>query len=103
MGAPRGWGGPWCNSTVLANEPSDPYLMAGYLHKKLALSHTEQRKITFDVEVDFLANGTWVHYTTIDVRASTTVEHLFPQGYSAHWVRLVAKDNATTTAIFHYN
>ncbi|HOW65404.1 MAG TPA: hypothetical protein P5186_22130 [Candidatus Paceibacterota bacterium] len=39
MGAPTGVGGPWKYSPVVANTPSDPYLMLGYERKVLELSH----------------------------------------------------------------
>lgn len=96
MGEPRGYGGPWLNTSVTANTASDAYLMYGYDHKELQLSHTSANAVTFTVEVDFLGDNTWVPYNTFTVAAGETFTHIFPQGYSAHWVRL--KSNAATTA-----
>ena len=39
LGKPRGRGGPWTGTAVRPDEPSDPYLMAGYDRKSLELSH----------------------------------------------------------------
>jgi len=30
------------------------------------------------------------------------VEHSFPEGFSAHWVRAIADHNCRATAMFHY-
>ena len=47
MGQPRGIGGPWLDTAVKANTPSDPYLLTGYDKKTLTLSHdAKDRKST---------------------------------------------------------
>ena len=66
LGPPRGNGGPWRDAAVQAGEPSDPYLMTGYENKKVQLSHDRPTPVQFTIEVDFLANGTWHTYQTID-------------------------------------
>lgn len=102
MGPPRGTGGPWKDSAVKADEPSDPYLMAGYRSKSLALSHASDAPVTFTIEVDFAADGTWSEYKRLTVEPGTTATHEFPAGYSAHWVRLKAGRDTRATAILAY-
>jgi hypothetical protein len=102
LGAPVGVGGPWRDTPVEAGRPSDPYLMAGYRTKTLSLSHRDARPVTFTVEVDFAADGSWSPYARITVPASQTVTHRFPAGYSAHWVRLSASHATTATATLRY-
>jgi hypothetical protein len=102
LGVPVGVGGPWRDSAVEAGRASDPYLMAGYRTKSLALSHRGEEKVTFTVEVDFVANGSWSPYARIDVAAGQTVTHRFPAGYSAHWVRVKADRATTATAMLTY-
>jgi hypothetical protein len=59
--------------------------------------------VTFTVEVDFLAAGNyWGTYATLVVPAGQTLRHEFPDGYSAHWVRLRADANCNATAWFTY-
>jgi hypothetical protein len=53
------------------------------------------------VEVDFLGNGTWAKYET--VRVSGYAKHIFPAGFSAHWVRLRVDASCTMTAEFMYS
>ncbi len=102
MGEPRGVGGPWKDTVVAASTPSDPYLMYGYDRKELALSHTSPGAETFTVQVDFLGDNTWSDYAVFPVPAGATVTHLFPEGFHAHWVRVVAGTATTATAQFTY-
>lgn len=102
LGAPRGVGGPWKGSAVSAGNPSDPYLMCGYDEKQLDLSHEQAGNVEMTVEVDLLGNGTWHPYATFTVGSGTTFTHVFPEGYSAHWVRLKADTACTATATFTY-
>ena len=102
MGAPAGVGGPWKNSVVAARTPSDPYLMFGYREKEMQLSHTSDRPVTFTVEVDFTAENDWSEYARITVPVGQVVKHVFPDGYSAHWVRLRTDLDTTATATFIY-
>jgi hypothetical protein len=102
LGKPQGWGGPWWEDAVKKNEPSDPYLMTGFDKKTLHLSHKNNREVTFDVEVDFLGCGDWHIYQQIKVPANGYVPLVFPDGFSAHWVRVTAQDDCVATAQLHY-
>lgn len=102
-GKPAGWGGPWWNDVVTAGTPSDPYLMTGFDKKVLHLSHNCKDETKFKVEVDFLGDGSWVEYETIKVKPEGYVHHEFPQGFSAHWVRVTSDQFCTATAYFTYS
>jgi hypothetical protein len=103
FGAPRGVGGPWKESHVKANAPSDPYLMTGYDRKSLEITHGAAEPVTFTVEVDFLADGSFSKYASFTVEPGKPFKHEFPEGYSAHWVRLTSDRAATVTATFRYD
>lgn len=55
---------------------------------------------TYD-EAEFLGNGTWKKYKVFVVPAEGYIHHEFPDGFSAHWVR-VDKD-CKATVYFMYN
>jgi hypothetical protein len=58
----------------------------------------------FVVEVDILGDGTWREYAKMAVRPpSRYAHHEFPDGFSAHWVRITAVEDCTATAYFFYN
>jgi hypothetical protein len=102
FGKPQGWGGPWREQSVRANEASDPYLMTGFDYKVLHLCHNADRAVQFTVEVDFLGNQTWKTYDVIRVSPNGYVHHEFPVGFSAHWVRVTSDTSCTATAYFTY-
>jgi hypothetical protein len=101
-GKPKGWGGPWWETSVVADAPSDPYLMTGFDQKVLHLLHDAARSVRMTVEVDFLGNGTWCAYGEFDVAPGAYVHHEFPPGFSAHWVRVRAEHDCKATAYLTY-
>jgi hypothetical protein len=103
FGKPKGWGGPWWSTPIVAGEPSDPYLMTGFDNKVLHLFHEAERAVNFRIEVDPLGDGSWQLYQTITVTAGAYQHHEFPAGFSAHWLRLVADRDCVATAHLHYS
>jgi hypothetical protein len=102
LGKPQGWGGPWRDTPVRAGLPSDPYLMTGFEHKCLHLTHDAERDVTFTVELDFLGNGQFRPLLRLAVPAQGYLCHTFETGLSAHWVRVVADADGRATAWFVY-
>ncbi len=103
MGEPRGYGGPWLDTSVTSNVPSDAYLIYGYDKKELTLSHASASAVQFTVQVDFLADGTWSTFETFTVPPGETLEYTFPEGFRAQWVRVVSDTTTTATARFVYS
>ena len=101
-GKPQGWGGPWWETRVEAGVPSDPYLMTGFEHKCLHLSHDADTDVQFDLEVDFMGTGAFRRYRTITVEAGGYEAFVFPTGFSAHWFRIVASAACEATAQLVY-
>lgn len=103
FGKPQGWGGPWWETPVTAYQPSDPYLMTGFDKKVLHLYHDADQAVRFTIEVDFLGNGTWKTYDVVAVPSDGYVHHEFPDGFSAHWVRVISDTTCIATAYFIYS
>jgi hypothetical protein len=101
LGRPRGHGGPWAATAVAAGIPSDPYLMTGFDSKTLTLSHDASSPVSFTIEVD-PTHGDWFPYLTVTVPAGQQLVHVFPAGFSAHWVRVSADRACTASATFVY-
>ena len=102
FGQPSGIGGPWLDTAVTANTPSDPYLMRGYDTKVLRISHNAETAVNFTVQVDVLGNNTWRNYQTFTAQPGIPFVHTFPDGYSAYWVRLSSDTSTTASAQFTY-
>lgn len=101
LGKPRGHGGPWSHTAVQPNEPSDPYLMTAYDRKSVTISSSSPASIRLEVDVD--GTGVWITYRSFDLTAGETIEHTFPEGYSAYWVRAVSDSATTATVMFTYD
>lgn len=102
FGKPKGWGGPWWKAQVPAGVPSDPYLMTGFEHKVLHLANESNRAVEVTVEVDFLGDGSWHVYDHMHLPTEAYRHHVFPSGFSAHWVRLISDTDARLTGYFVY-
>lgn len=103
LGRPRGEGGPWAGTAVEAGQPSDPYLMTGYEHKRLRLSHDHDAPVDIAVQVDITGDGTWCTYRTFTVRPGREARHRFPESFAAYWIRCLADTDCVATAQLNYD
>ena len=55
-----------------------------------------------ELQIDFLGNGTWVKYDRINLIGGDYKFVGFPDGFSAHWVRLVSSGACKMTAAFQF-
>jgi hypothetical protein len=101
-GKPQGWGSVWWDEEVAAGVVSDPFLMTGYEHKVVHVVNATAAATNVVVEVDVLGNGTWHPYTELTVGGNGYAHHVFPTGFSAHWVRVRACSGARLSVTFHY-
>jgi hypothetical protein len=99
-GKPQGWGGPWRKTAVKKGQAADPFLMTGFDKKVLHVK--TDKPAEFDIEIDFLGDGSWERYERFATPASGYAFHAFPAGFSAHWVRLTAGTDCTVSAEFMY-
>ena len=102
FGKPVGVGGPWKNSVVHANVPSDPYLLTGYDKRAITVSHADSTKVRFRLEIDIDGNGRWIEYKTLDCPAGKEVSHEIPTGISACWIRTICDQDTTATVQLTY-
>jgi hypothetical protein len=103
LGKPAGRGGPWKDAPARAGQPSDPYLMNGYVGKRLTLSHAAAGPVRMRVEVDVTGDGDWVTYQVFDVPAAGQVSHMFPAAFHAYWLRVTADADCSATAWLDYD
>jgi hypothetical protein len=102
-GKPTGWGGLWRATEVVAGEVSDPFLMTGFERKVIHLANDGSAPVTVEIEVDPLGDGAWRPYLAVEVPAGGYRPHVFPGGFSAHWLRLRARQAARLTAELVYS
>ncbi len=97
-GRPAGWGGPWWQSPVAGGRPSDPFLMFGFQRACLHLINHGPAAARFRVELDALGIGEFAHHKSFDIPSGGAVQHAFPPGLAAHWLRVVADADTTASA-----
>ncbi len=99
-GAPTGWGGPWENDQVKANQASDPLLINGFNQKVLHLK--ADRAVSVTLEVDKDGNNNWQHYKTVKLGNNAYQYFIFPADFTANWVRFKTNVNCKATAFVHF-
>jgi hypothetical protein len=102
LGKPKGQGGPWKNSAVIANTPSDPYLIGYYDKKKMKISHNSNQEVTFKLEVNPIGHGPWMKYKEIKVKPNETLEYTFDPDFQARWIRFETDSNCIATTWLTY-
>lgn len=102
-GKPTGWGAVWQNDTVQAGDMSDSYLMTGFDKKTIHFKNSGKKDVDFTIMVDFSGNDEWNIYKKITVKGNGYNSYTFPDGYSAHWVKLRVDKKSVVTAQFVYN
>ncbi len=102
LGKPTGKGGPWVETDVKANIPSDPYLIGFYDQRELTLSHTSKDAVTISVEVDPTGNGDWMEYAVYTVQPGQKQRHQFPVSFQARWIRFTSDADTNVTTWLEY-
>jgi hypothetical protein len=99
----KGWGGPWWDSPVQANEASDPFLMTSFPHACVHMSHQDNQAVRFSIEIDFQGNGSWHELKNIEVPAKGYRCHNFEPGFTAHWIRFRCDRDCTASVQLAYS
>lgn len=102
MGKPKGKGGPWKETSIKANEVSDPYLIGFYDKKQLTLSHDLEEDVVFTLEVDPVGHGPWMNYKKLIVKPGETFKYTFPDAFQARWIRFRSNKSCIATAWLNY-
>ena len=100
LGKPVGQGGPWLNTEVKADIPSDPYLMTGYDQKSLTLRADKETHIS--VQIDITGEGRWIDYDVLPVKPNADITYQIPPEFQAYWIRFVSTKATKATAQLIY-
>lgn len=103
LGKPRGVGGPWNDTPVIAGVASDPYLLAGYDRKTLSLSHNAAGLVVFRLEIDVTGDGDWVTEQAFSVGPGKGFHQTLDPAVAGYWLRLVADQPCRATAQLTYH
>ena len=102
LGKPVGKGGPWVNTAVEANVPSDAYLFGMYDDRTLTLSQKSTKTVEITVQLDPTGDNVWMNYKTFRVEPDKQVVFKLPKTVQARWIRFVSNEKAIATAWLEY-
>ncbi len=102
LGKPRGEGGPWQDTPIKADEPSDPYLLWGYDQRTLTLTHDQNTPVHFLIELDLTGTGVWVTWQWREVSPGEDAVLTLDPALQARWLRVTASDACTASAQLRY-
>jgi hypothetical protein len=95
-------GAVWLDDAVKANEPSDPFLFAGFVQRQLHLAHDADTPVTFTFETND-GHGPWRRMGEQTVPAHGYSRVRFSSGERGAWIRVrTNRDVVKATADFHF-
>lgn len=100
LGPATAEGAVWIKEDVKANEPSDPFLFAGWANRSAWIQNNGPAPVHFTFETD-KGNGRWVLAQTVKVGANAATPVIFPATLPGEWIR-VKTDNATNASLQFY-
>jgi hypothetical protein len=77
--------------------------MTRFDHKVLHLANEGDAPAAVEIEVNPLGDGVFRTYQVINVPAHGYLPHVFPEGFSARWLRLRARQAGRLTAELVYS
>jgi hypothetical protein len=101
-GPASGYGAIWLNEMVTSNQPSAPYLMAGFDNRILHLKNHGNTEATITLEIDKDGNNDWGDYQTLTLATGDYQNHIFDKSLKAEWIRLKTDRSSQLTATFHF-
>lgn len=96
-------GAVWLNEGVKANEPSEPFLFAGWANRSAWVQNNSDAEIRITFEVDKTGNGNWNSLQTATVGARKAAQVAFSANTSGEWIRVKSDKAAKLTVHFSYS
>ncbi|MEX2511581.1 MAG: hypothetical protein WD398_01635 [Cyclobacteriaceae bacterium] len=87
----------WLQEDVIAHQPSEAMLFAGWDYKNIWIKNHGSQSCTFQLELDRSGNGSWEEFQSI--KLGPDASHLITIGddQKAEWIRVVAGSNTNAT------
>ncbi|MEZ0609289.1 hypothetical protein ACAW74_12270 [Fibrella sp. WM1] len=95
-------GAVWLNEGVKANQPSDPFLFAGWTNRSAWVQNNGDDAVTLTFEVDKTGSGNWSRLQTVSLGAHSATQVVFPANAPGEWIRLQTDKATTLSAQFTY-
>ncbi|GAB3260951.1 hypothetical protein GCM10027347_25670 [Larkinella harenae] len=95
-------GAVWLNEAVKADEPSEPFLFAGWPNRSAWVQNNGNAEVTFTFEMDKTGSGSWTVLKTVTVGAKKAANVEFSTNAPGEWIRIKPSQATNATAHFSY-
>lgn len=102
LGPNTAGGSVWLSENVSANEPSEPFLFAGWASRSVWVANEGDKPISFLFEIDNVGNGNWTPLKTVKLKAGEAVDLVFEKNEAGEWIRITSDGDTKATAHFSY-
>ena len=102
LGPTTAAGAVWLEEEINANEPSEPFLFAGWPRKYVWIHNDGNQDVSFSFEVDKEGTGSWSELKNINVNANSSAYFDFDNNDEGEWIRVKADNPTTATVHFSY-
>lgn len=102
LGTSTATGAVWLGDSVQHNEPSEPFLFAGWSERMAWIHNDGNRPVTFDFEIDRKGDGKWISTRTLMLEPQQSGFVNFPHDEEGEWIRVTTDRSTTATVAFAY-
>jgi hypothetical protein len=95
-------GAVWLNERIIAGEPSEPFLFAGWPERVCWIRNNGDRSAGFIFEVDKSGNGNWESLQSVAVKPGNSALVEFAEDSPGEWIRVRTNMSTTASVIFSY-
>ncbi|MCK8495491.1 hypothetical protein M0L20_26735 [Spirosoma sp. RP8] len=103
LGPNNAEGAVWLNEAVSANQPSEPFLFAGWANRSAWVQNNSDSDIQLTFEVDKGGTGSWSRQQTVTVSAHKAAHVPFAADITGEWIRIKSDKAANLSAHFSYS
>ncbi len=96
-------GSVWLNEEISANEPSEPFLFAGWEKRCAWIQNDGETAVDFIFETDKTGNGNWDKLETVEIESGEAKLISFTNDETGEWIRVVTNKKTRATVSFNYS
>jgi hypothetical protein len=102
LGPTTAEGAVWLSEKVEANQPSEPFLFAGWKRRMAWINNEGSIAVTFRFEVDRGSDGKWELIRSVETAPGESSAVAFEDDEKGEWIRVTSDKSATATVHFTY-
>jgi len=102
LGTTTASGSVWLNEKITEDEPSEPFLFAGWKKRGTWIHNEGNSLVEFSFEIDQKGNGVWTTLVSVSVEPGKTKFLNFSQNDKGEWIRVKTNKNTNATITFVY-